>query len=77
MPYKNNSEKGLGKNMKNRHNITQTDGADGEDLVVFRNWKKESHEHVNLLSEVLLEPPTKVFCRVKGISVYNFTYSHV
>ena len=82
----NNSEKGLKQQKKIRHKITQTDGADDKDLkeaedsdisqlVVLRNWEKESHENVHLLSEVLLEPPAKVFCRVKEIGVYDFTCS--
>ena len=42
-------------------------------LVVLKNWEKENYTNVHLLHEVLLEPPAKVLCMVKGIGVYAFT----
>ena len=82
--YVNNSEKGLKQHKNMKHKIPQTDGADDKDLdeakgpdishiVVLRNWEKEGYENVHLLNEVLLEPPAKVYCRVKGIGVYEST----
>jgi hypothetical protein len=84
--YVNNSEKGLKQHKNMKHKIPQTDGADDKDMeeakgpdtshiIVLRNWEKEGYENVHLLSEVLLEPPAKVYCRVKGIGVYEYTCS--
>ena len=60
-------------NEKNNHaHSKQTDAISG--LVVVRNWDKEPKTRkVHLLDEVLLEPPTKVFCRDRGIGVYEKT----
>ena len=82
--YLNISEKGLKQHKKMKHKIPQTDGANDNDLkedevpdishlVVLKNWEKENYTNVHLLHEVLLEPPAKVLCRVKGIGVYAFT----
>ena len=82
--YENNFEKGLKQHKRMKHKILQTDGIDDKELdeievsdishlVVLRNWRKESNKEVHLLSEILLEPPAKVFCREKGVGVYEFT----
>ena len=67
-----------------KHKIPQTDGANDNDLkedevpdishlLVLKNWETENYRNVHLLHEVLLEPPAKVLCRVKGIGVYALT----
>ena len=53
--------------------LEEAEVSDISHLVVLRNWVKEKHENINLLSEVLLEPPAKVFSKVKRIGVYDFT----
>ena len=81
--YTNTTEKGLAQHTRMKHKISQVDGnivsnADDKDLeeaevpdishlVVLRNWVKEKHENVHL------EPLAKVFCKVKGIGVYDLT----
>ena len=39
-------------------------------IVVF-NWDKEENREVHLLHEVLLEPPSKVFCQDRVIGFYE------
>ena len=86
--YNNTTEKGLAQHTRMKHRISQVNGnidldADDKDLeeaevpdishlVVLRNWVNKIHENVHLLSEVLLEPPAKVFIKVKRIGVYDF-----
>ena len=36
--------------------LEEAEVSDISHLVVLRNWVKEKHENINLLSEVLLEP---------------------
>ena len=40
-------------------------------VIVVINWDKEENKEVHLLHEVLLEPPSKVFCQYRGIGVFK------
>ena len=42
-------------------------------LIIVRNWDKEPGEKPHHLNEVLLEPPTQVFCHERGIGTYQTT----
>ena len=42
-------------------------------LIIVRNWDKEPGEKPRHFNEVLLKPPTQVFCHERGIGTYQTT----
>jgi hypothetical protein len=55
--------------LKNHKEIKHSDSS--SDFIVVINWDKEHNRDVHLLHEVLLEPPSKVFCKDRGVGLFE------
>ena len=84
--YESISGKGLRQHIRMKHQISQVDGAEDIEQELKNHTVTEkiedssqlivwNHETVHLLNEILLEPPARLYCRVKGIGIYEFTCS--
>ena len=61
------------KEKKNKADESTNETKNNNNLVVLKNWEKEGHQNVHLLSQVLMEPPHKVYCKIKGVGGYEFS----
>ena len=61
------------KEKKNKADESTNETENNNNLVVLKNCEKEGYLNIHLLSQVLMEPPHKVYCKIKGVGVYEFT----